>query len=222
LEASVDAALERINGKLFTADDVGVATGLRGQSLTNTLTRSPLTLASKSPGRGRARLFPLIDIYQLAITGTLTRCSGDMQWSAYAANYVLFGIGGDLLLRPEDDLEDLGKLIAAFGGNETPENVAAMRQASIKHLAEMAADISKCHDNYSNRDINNPDYLVAEMTIDGIMPFYNSPFRSPNITKNPVNFGYGGIRVAGIVVNMTELFRNIDLILAKRFEQRNK
>ncbi len=54
--------------------------------LENFALKAGLVLCSRSPGRGRARQYCLIDVYQIRIMAELVALTGNARWSARALN----------------------------------------------------------------------------------------------------------------------------------------
>lgn len=70
----------------FPASTVCEAAEVTSSMLENFALKAGLILCSRSPGRGRARRYCLIDVYQIRIMAELVALTGNARWSATALN----------------------------------------------------------------------------------------------------------------------------------------
>ena len=70
----------------FPASTVCKAAGVTSSMLENFALKAGLVLCSRSPGRGHARQYCLIDVYQIRIMAELVALTGNARWSARALN----------------------------------------------------------------------------------------------------------------------------------------
>ena len=70
----------------FPASTVCKAAEVTSSMLENFALKAGLVLCSQSPGRGRARQYCLIDVYQIRIMAELVALTGNARWSARALN----------------------------------------------------------------------------------------------------------------------------------------
>jgi hypothetical protein len=79
-------AADNLKHMKFPASTVCKAAEVTSSMLENFALKAGLVLCSQSPGRGRARQYCLIDVYQIRIMAELVALTGYARWSARALN----------------------------------------------------------------------------------------------------------------------------------------
>ena len=79
-------AADNLKHMSFPASTVCKAAEVTSSMLENFALKAGLVLCSRSPGRGRARQYCLIDVYQIRIMAELVALTGNARWSARALN----------------------------------------------------------------------------------------------------------------------------------------
>ncbi|MEM7223450.1 MAG: hypothetical protein AAF495_10750 [Pseudomonadota bacterium] len=175
----------------FRHADLAKSAVTTGGQLNNITNKSQLLLVSESAGQGRARAYCLIDAYQVSIYATLSRLTGNAQWSARLCNQMLFanwvnqqaGDAAPLLLSPPQDLRD-----------------------------KLCSDLKHAPAWYTERDKKHPVCIFADDTqVGGSNPPLPRPLAMVDL--------HGQALLGGVIVNLTANFQRVDTLLKDHLER---
>ena len=174
----------------FRHADLATSAVTTGGQLNNIVNKSQLILASDSAGQGRARAYCLIDAYQVSIYATLSRLTGNAQWSARLCNQMLFsnwiksqGLeGNSLFLSPPGEI----------------------RQG-------LCRDLTNAPYYYTHRDEEYPFCIFAdEEQVGGSIPPLPQPLVAIDFHKRDL--------LGGIIINLTANLQRVDFLLKHYLE----
>lgn len=75
----------------YSSEHVRAATGIAPQTQHLYVARYGLFLVSDRPGRGRPRMYTLLDLVLLYVAGRLSHITGDTHWACSSVNLILLG-----------------------------------------------------------------------------------------------------------------------------------
>lgn len=191
-----DDTLRRLNDETWTTGELVIGAGITYDAFTNYL-RSPLLFASQSAGRGKARKYPLIDVYQVAILAELSKLTGKLSWSAEALNYAIL-------------IEAEAKYLFAPSDIETPsiENIHRTR------LDELSMSIFSAPRPYFCRDFAKPYFIFAKKLDIALGRSVIEGGRKTDFgVLDPTDEG-------GVYLNMTSILRTVDRRLSEALDVR--
>lgn len=199
-----------LNGRRFSAAEIVNAAAdsahMTQHTLTNLLTKSDLLLCSDSEGKGKARQFCLVDVYQLVVTAKLAELTGNVRRAAEAANFMLLPRLGPqaqsvaaLRRLHESGCEGNGWL--SEEDRNAIEEARQLYRTSTTHLPEC----------YTHRDLDNPLYLLQFWSKGRGLSY-------PKVVTQGSNDFAWFSTVGGILVNITQEFARIDTNLLRPSE----
>jgi hypothetical protein len=144
-----DDYLSRLEKASWTTAQLVAGAEITYDAFTNYM-RSDLLFASKSAGRGKARAFPLIDIYQVALLARLSKLTGKLAWSAGALNYAILIDAEIRWLGPD------------FLDGRPRKDQCSIHDVHSDRLAEVATSIYAAPPPYHHRDALRPYFIFAQ------------------------------------------------------------
>ncbi len=194
------ADLQSLSRRRWTTAELVAGAGITYDAFTNYL-RTSLKLRGKTEGRGKARTYPLIDVYQIAMLARLSKLTGRLAWSAEALN-------GAIMIEAEvRSLFSDPAVRQAFGARAGAEGQADNRsqeQIEADRLAELSNSIFAAPQPYHWRDSGRPFFVFASE--------WNLSMDNPIIEcghKDSVGI-LGESDTGGVYLNMTNILMSVD------------
>ncbi|WP_426954110.1 hypothetical protein [Muricoccus radiodurans] len=191
-----------MNGRQFPAAVVERAAEIDSDSLANFINKSPLDLCSRSPGRGRARQFCLVDVYQLAFLARLVRITSRVESAARCLNFMLW----------QTSISDTMRGVADKVQGKEASWLDRLAIAAAEPFDADAARRSYCEDVrrasplYHYRNENDPFFIYSDIAGRSFQAGPNPALTNPR---------YQG----GILLNATFLLNSVDQTLAEHIKR---